>query len=313
MLNEAIRITVGVAPYDAACKRVLMEREIASRLVKACVPEYEGVPLDEVAQRCILGDPGTKKGAGAPPLLRGLRNDDNSVLDGDATFDMVIAAKAPGPDGRDMLLDIEPQGEVGRLPYPLPRRSLFYCARLVTSQHGVTFTNDDYQDLRKVYSIWVCLRPPKGTENTITRYEMTKKDVVGFVEDDSAEYDLMTVVMVRLGKPGSAGYTGILGLLGTLFSNNVPNDEKLRVLAEEYGIVPGERFKKEVAHVGSFGEVLFSEGVEKGEAKATLANIRSLMANLGLSLDRAMDALAIPAEDRERYAAEIASEETTPA
>ena len=84
----------------------------------------------------------------------------------------------------------------------------------------------------------MCLRPPKGTENTITRYEMAKRDVVGFVEDDSAEYDLMTVVMVRLGEPGTAGYNGILGLLGTLFSNDVPNDEKLRVLADEYGIVP---------------------------------------------------------------------------
>ena len=111
--------------------------------------------------------------------------------------------------------------------------------------------------LRKAYSIWVCLRPPKGTENTITRYRFSKEDVVGFVEDDSAEYDVMTVVMVRLGEPGTAGYNGILGLLGTLLSREVPNDEKFRVLSDEHGIEPGAGLKEGAALVGTLGELIY--------------------------------------------------------
>ena len=54
--------------------------------------------------------------------------------------------------------------------------------------------------------------------------------------------------------------------------------------------------------MGSFGEVLFADGVDR----TMVANLRSLMANTGWTLDRAMDALSVPAEDRERYAEKIA-------
>lgn len=326
-LKDAIRITVEVAPYDAACKRVLMEREILSRVVKECVPEFEDCPLDEVSERYILDDPAAKNddptgaGSAVPPLVRGIRNDDNDVADGRATFDLAYSAKAPdSAGGRRMFIDLEPQGNAARLPYPLSHRAVYYCARMISSQHGTVFTNDEYQKLRKVYSVWICMGPPKGTENTITRYRFFKEDVVGFV-DDEADYDLMTVVMVRLGEPGTAGYNGILGLLGTLFSKDVSSDEKLRVLAEEYGIEPGTELKEGVAFMGSFGEALFEEGVEKGiaegeargMAKMAIASIKGLMASMGLPLDRAMDVLAIPMEDRERYAAVIESATEDPA
>ena len=158
--------------------------------------------------------------------------------------------------------------------------------------------------LRKAYSIRVCLRPPKGTENTITRYRFSKEDVVGFVEDDSAEYDVMTVVMVRLGEPGTAGYNGILGLLGTLLSKKVSNDEKLRVLSDEYGIEPGAGLKEGVTLVGTLGELIYEDA--KAETKAedeakTALFIKNLMANTGWSLDYTMDMLAMLPEDRERY------------
>ena len=160
--------------------------------------------------------------------------------------------------------------------------------------------------LRKAYSIWVCLRPPKGTENTITRYRFSKEDVVGFVEDDSAEYDVMTVVMVRLGEPGTAGYNGILGLLGTLLSREVPNDEKLRVLSDEYGIEPGAGLKEGVALVGTLGELIVDD--------VRIESISNLMASTGWSIDRAMDVLAISVKDRERYrnAIESAAEQEAP-
>lgn len=50
-----------------------------------------------------------------------------------------------------------------------------------------------------------------------------------------------------------------------------------------------------------------SKGVEeKGIMKATLSAIKNLMANMGWSLDQAMEALGIPEADRARYTKELA-------
>lgn len=47
------------------------------------------------------------------------------------------------------------------------------------------------------------------------------------------------------------------------------------------------------------------KGMEKGMEKAMEKGIRSLMENMKLSLNQAMDALNIPAEQRSMYAARI--------
>lgn len=38
----------------------------------------------------------------------------------------------------------------------LTRRGIYYAARLITSQKGTVFKNDDYNAIKKVYSIWIC-------------------------------------------------------------------------------------------------------------------------------------------------------------
>ena len=40
LLQEGLWETEGVLPYDAACKRLLSEREILARIMKECLPEY---------------------------------------------------------------------------------------------------------------------------------------------------------------------------------------------------------------------------------------------------------------------------------
>lgn len=40
--------------------------------------------------------------------------------------------------------------------YPLTKRAIYYCSRMISAQHGPIFTNSEYGKIRKVYSIWVC-------------------------------------------------------------------------------------------------------------------------------------------------------------
>ena len=45
--------------------------------------------------------------------------------------------------------------------YPLIKRGIYYCCRMVSSQYGTVFTSSHYEKIKKVYSIWICTNPPE--------------------------------------------------------------------------------------------------------------------------------------------------------
>ena len=44
--------------------------------------------------------------------------------------------------------------------YPLLKRAVYYASRLISSQKGTEFTNSDYDKIKKVYTIWICMESP---------------------------------------------------------------------------------------------------------------------------------------------------------
>lgn len=42
--------------YDAACKRLLAERQVLSRILKGCLDEFARVDLQEIEHECLAGD-----------------------------------------------------------------------------------------------------------------------------------------------------------------------------------------------------------------------------------------------------------------
>lgn len=82
--------------------------------------------------------------------------------------------------------------------------------------HGTEFIDSYYEKIKKVYSIWICMNPPKNRKNSITRYYISEENLVGGVKERKADYDLMAAVMICLGEEDSD--TDILKLLNILFS-----------------------------------------------------------------------------------------------
>ena len=77
--------------------------------------------------------------------------------------------------------------------------------------------------MKKVYSIWICMNPPKKRRGTITRYRIQEEDVVGKVRENEKNYDLLTAIMVCLGtkeeryKRGAWGETVIKNVGSVIF------------------------------------------------------------------------------------------------
>ena len=41
---------------------------------------------------------------------------------------------------------------------------------------------------------------PKKLQNTLTEYSFSKKDIIGVADEPEEDYDLLTVIIIRLGK-----------------------------------------------------------------------------------------------------------------
>ena len=101
LLQEGLWETEGVLPYDAACKRLLSEREILARIMKECLPEYGQCTVEDIAFRYIKDDP-LVDGVplrGKAPRVGGLRNDEAVPHEGRVTYDIRFTAEAPGVEG----------------------------------------------------------------------------------------------------------------------------------------------------------------------------------------------------------------------
>ena len=82
---------------------------------------------------------------------------------------------------------------------------------MISEQYGTVFTDEHYEKIQKVYSIWICPDPAKKRKNGIFRYHTVEDSVRGNSFVKSEAYDLMEVVILNLGNEPIdkiAKYTG---------------------------------------------------------------------------------------------------------
>ncbi len=56
-LSESLDSTEYRAAYDAACKRLLSEKPVLARIVKACIPEFKDIDVKDIESFYIEGTP----------------------------------------------------------------------------------------------------------------------------------------------------------------------------------------------------------------------------------------------------------------
>ena len=312
-MAQGLHSTDDSAGYDAACKRVLSEKAILARIMKACLAEYRDCPVRDIEEKYIEGQPQVSSVPVLPDeegsVISGLDTEDKSVHEGTVTYD--IRFRAIAPDSGELIgliVNVEAQNDF--YPgYPLTKRGIYYCCRMISSQYGREFTGSHYEKLKKVYSIWICMNPPRRRENTITRYRLTEEHLVGEAVELVQNYDLLSIVMLCLGGPDSENYDGVLRMLDVLLSNETSEAEKRKILQDDYDIQMTRTMESEVSVMCNLSKGVMEKGIakgmEKGRAegmeKGILTSIRSLMETMGWTLDQAMTALKVPEAEQQTY------------
>ncbi len=310
---QGLHVTDDSTGYDAACKRVLSEKAILARIMKSCLEEYKECDVNDIAEKYIEGQPQVSAVPVLPDedstVISGMDTEDKSVREGSVTYDIRFRAIAPS-SGEQIALIINVEAQNDFYPgYPLIKRGIYYCSRMISSQYGREFTGPHYEKIKKVYSIWICMNPPKVRENTITRYRLVEEHLVGEAMEPVRNYDLLSIVMLCLGGPDGANYDGVLRMMDVLLSNETSETEKRKILQDDYDIQMTRTMEQEVSVMCNLSKGVMEKGMERGRVEGMakgmtngiLSSIKSLMETMGMTIEQAMAALKVPEDEKQKY------------
>lgn len=295
------------AAYDALAKKILSQKAILAQILKFSVKEYSECKVEEIEGKYIEGDPSLT--INTIPLddtlyIKGRNAESKSATEGFVTFDIIFDAILPtDKEIAKFIVNVEPQKTTKNLDYKLMKRAVYYAARLISSQKEKEFHGDDYDRIKKIFSIWVCMDVQNYRADSIQEYRLTEKVLHGNFHDDLKNYDLMTIIILNLGKNPTTHK--LLNLLHLIFMELKSSEEKAKILCDVYDIELSRDMKEELEKMSGLMEPLLEIAAEKAAAETEkntlLKNIRNLMETLNLTAKQAMDALKIPADRQKEY------------
>ena len=269
-LKSAVMATDRDAQYDNSAKRLIAHNIILARILVKTVEEFKGMDPLEVAA-LIEGLPYISAVPVEPGLtnavhfqngqrLVGFNTENQELNEGLVRFDIVFYVRMK--DGlSQIIINVEAQKDEPS-DYEILNRAVFYVSRLVSSQKERDFENSSYDDIKSVYSIWICMNME---ENTMSHIHLTKEDLIGSYEW-KGNLDLLNIIMIGLAKelPEHDETYELHRLLGALLSRELTIDEKLDIIGNEYDIPLEENFRKDMSTMCNLSQGVKEEGIAIG-------------------------------------------------
>lgn len=290
-LAEAIDVVADKAQYDRCAKKLLAFKAIDAWILKTCVKEFFPYSVEYITDHCLSGEVeisehavhqdqlNRSKRVNGDEQVSKMNSESSSVNEGTVYYDVRFTAIAP-TNGEIIKLIINLEIQTNDKPgYELVTRGIYYCARMISEQHDSVFIGEHYEKIQKVYSIWICPSTPERRKNQMTRYHMTKDQVIGNTYVKEEAYDLMEIIILSLGEPENDADCSILNLLNTLFSPSVLPDEKKSVLSEKYNIAMTAELESEVQRMCNLSTAIENQGIKKGLEEGRAEGV-DLMAKL---------------------------------
>lgn len=289
-LSNSIEATDEKAQYDGCAKRILGQKSILAHILVKTVDEFADMSPKEV-ERLIEGEPYISKVPVEPGLTNaadnssrivGLNTESQEVNEGLIRYDIIFYVRKKNGLSQ-IIINVEAQKDDPQ-EYDILNRAVFYICRLISSQKERDFKNTNYNDIKQVYSIWVCLNMQ---ENCMSHYHMVKDDVIG-AHSWKGKQDLLNIVMIGLAKelPEHDDTYKLHRLLGALFSNELKVNEKLNIVGTEYDIPLKENLRKDVSFMCNLGQGIEDRGIEKGLAAGRVEGRAEERAEIILNLRR---------------------------
>mgnify|MGYP007082182190 CR=1 FL=1 len=200
-LSRTLTIAEAKEQYDENCKNILSNKVILAWILRRTVKEFAVYSIDKIME-CIE-KPTVSKVCVNPGLtnhqkITGINTEDAVNEEGVIYYDLRFFAIVPKTQEKIRLI-INVEAQKSFYPgYHIETRGIFYAARMLSAQLGTEFAIPNYQNLKKVYSIWICMNSRQNAKDSIVEYHMQPNVLYGN-PSKSSRYDLLSAIMIHLG------------------------------------------------------------------------------------------------------------------
>lgn len=201
-IKNAVSAADQDAQYDDRAKRLLGNKTILAHILVKTVDEFRGMnPKDVVSY--IEGEPFISAVPVEPGLTNaekeqagqrivGFNTENAEINEGLVRFDIVFYVRMK--DGiSQVIVNLEAQKDEPT-SYHILNRAVFYVSRLVSSQKERDFVKTNYDDIRRVFSIWICMNMD---ENSMAYVHLAKEDLLGSYSWKGG-LDLLNIVLIGI-------------------------------------------------------------------------------------------------------------------
>ncbi len=277
-MNREIRNAVSAADkeaqYDEKAKRLLGNKIILAHILVKTIDEFRGMnPKDVVPY--IEGEPfisvvpvepgltNAEKEKGGKRIV-GLNTENAEIGEGLIRFDIIFYVRMK--DGiSQIIVNLEAQKDEPT-GYHILNRAVFYVSRLVSSQKERDFVKTNYNDIKRVFSIWVCMGMD---ENSMAYVHLSKDDLLGSYPWKGG-LDLLNIVLIGIADelPAHDDTYELHRLLSTLLSMELSVDDKLGIIEKEYRIPIDDRMREDVRNMCNLSQGIREKGRAEGRAES---------------------------------------------
>ena len=108
--------------------------------------------------------------------------------------------------------------------YSILNRAIFYASRLISSQKERDFVNSNYDDIKQVFSIWICMNMD---DNSLSHIHLTKDEMLKPC-NWKGNLDLLNIVLIGITNeiPKHDEKYEMHRLIGALLSSELKEQEK---------------------------------------------------------------------------------------
>ena len=294
-IANAVNAAGDRAQYDTRVKRLLAQKSILAHILVKTIDEFKGMKPEDVV-KYIEGEPSIsvvpvepglanmEKPDAAGQRIVGLNTENAEINEGLVRFDIIFYVRMKNGLSQ-IIVNIEAQKDEPT-EYKILNRAIFYVSRLISSQKERDFVNTNYDDIKQVFSIWICMNMD---DNSLSHIHLTKDELLKPC-NWKGNLDLLNIVLIGITNeiPEHDEKYEMHRLIGALLSSELKEQEKLDIIEHEYNIPISQEFREDVRIMCNLSTGIEERATERATEKTSEKFILN-MYKKGYTLDQIAD------------------------
>ena len=295
VIANAVNAAGDKAQYDTRVKRLLAQKSILAHILVKTIDEFKGMKPEDVV-KYIEGEPSIsvvpvepglanmEKPDAAGKRIVGLNTENAEINEGLVRFDIIFYVRMKNGLSQ-IIVNIEAQKDEPT-EYKILNRAIFYVSRLISSQKERDFVNTNYDDIKQVFSIWICMNMD---DNSLSHIHLTKDELLKPC-NWKGNLDLLNIVLIGITNeiPEHDEKYEMHRLIGALLSSELKEQEKLDIIEHEYNIPISQEFREDVRIMCNLSTGIEERATERATEKTSEKFILN-MYKKGYTLDQIAD------------------------